>query len=191
MPHWCLMCGAPCEAADCRYTTVGDVQGFLRARCARTSFHYAAVMGLPGEGRGGLCPHCVNWRRRSRRDRRYYPSGAGGGRRVTYTPLDGILMFTLQPGHTPEPDYRSLPRLVCTALDPGNAFAAAVPAQARAILGRVADQPHDAMPQALLRAWWGGNEGTAFFRSPGTARVIRGMVKRERGILGGGRAAAE
>lgn len=184
MRHWCLMCGAPCPAEECRYAGVGAVQDLIRPRCARTSFHYAAVMALPRDARRALCLPCVNWRRRSRRDRRYYSPGAGMARRVTYTPLDSVLMFALQPGHTPEPDHRSLCRLVRAALDPANAFAAVVPAPARAILARVADEPPAGVAQALLRAWWEANEGTVFFRSPGTARAVRGMVKRRRGILG-------
>ena len=183
MAYWCLMCGSPCDAARCRYAGVAEIHDLLRPRCVKTRFHYAAVMALPPEGRRPLCLPCINWRRRSRRDRRYYYSGAGVMRRVTYTPLDSILMFALQPGHTPEPDYRCLPRLIRAAVDPGNAFAAVVPAQARAVLQRVVDEPPARVAAALLRAWWDVNEGTVFFRSPGTARAIRGMVKRERGIL--------
>ncbi len=180
------MCGAPCDAARCRYASVADIHALLRPRCVRTSFHYAAVMALPPEGRRPLCLPCINWRRRSRRDRRYYMLDAGFMRRVTYTPLDSILMFALQPGHTPEPDYRCLPRLARAAADPANAFAAAVPAQARAVLRRVLDEPPDRMAAALVRAWWDLNEGTAFFRSPGTARAVRALVKRGRGILAPG-----
>jgi hypothetical protein len=182
------MCGSPCDAARCRYASIAEIHDLLRPRCVRTRFHYAAVMALPPDGRRPLCLPCINWRRRSRRDRRFYHHSSSGGahgimRRVTYTPLDSILMFALQPGHTPEPDYRCLGRLARAAADPQNAFAALVPAQARAILQRVADEPPQRLSAAILRAWWEVNEGTVFFRSPGTARAVRAMVKRDQGIL--------
>jgi hypothetical protein len=92
-------------------------------------------------------------------------------------------MFALQPGHTPEPDYRCLPRLVRAAADPRNAFAAVVPAQVRAILERVVAEPPREIAAALLRAWWDANEGTVFFRSPGTARAVRALAKRDPAVL--------
>ena len=181
MSYWCVMCGSPCDPGRCRYASVGEIHALLRPRCIKTQFHYAAVMALPKEERRPLCFPCINWRRRSRRDRRYCSGGAA--HRVTYTPLDSILMFALQPGHTPEPDYRCLSRLVRVAVDPCNAFATIVPVQIRTVLESVVAEPTRTLVSALLRVWWEMNEGTVFFRSPGTARAVRALTKREPGIL--------
>jgi hypothetical protein len=162
------------------------VHALVRPRCVRTGFHYAAVLAIPAAERRPLCLNCINWRRRDRRDRRFYGVASGLSRRATYTPLDSVIMYALQPGHTPEPDHRCLARLVGAAVDPCNAFAAVIPGPVRAILERAAGEPPESVAGAIVRAWWDLNEGTSFFRSPGTARAVRGLLRRRPCILADG-----
>lgn len=84
-------------------------------------------------------------------------------------------MYAIAPGHYPEPDHRTFERLARTAADPSNAFASLVPEAARATLEAVLGEHAHIMAHSMIKSWWDVNEGTTFFRHPGTARAVRRM----------------
>ncbi len=90
--------------------------------------------------------------------------------------LRSIILFSLAPGHFPEPDHRSFERLARVACDFGNAFASLVPEPVRSTLQGILDEHPDSMAHRAVASWWRINERSAFFRHSQTARVIRHML---------------
>lgn len=170
---FCALCGTSCKNPQSyRVTDMSTLQKLVKERCVPTAFHYQSLMQIAPEKRYPLCMACVNWmsraqlilRKKSHRKRAV---------RETYTPLDSILMYAFVPGHSHEPDQRSLERLAAVACEENNGFSAIIPVEIRQILDDSQDYGKDMIDTSLLFAWWRANEKTMFFRHPETARAIR------------------
>ena len=164
----CVGCGGLTDHTMSRMIPVARFKEFVHTRCAPSQFHYSAVLAMPEEDSARICTHCVNWRRRCAR---------GGKRHGSFTPMDSVLLFVMEPGTVPVPDRRSFERIVLSLQDERNLFAGLIPAPARSILGAPGT---DARPDAIVARWWAEKGRTPFFRSSGTARIVRQCARRAR-----------
>jgi len=170
---FCTLCGVSCaNPSQCRLADVADIQRVVQTHCTPTALHYRSLLALSSADRRPLCMPCVNWKRRaskkqvSQRDTRRAT--------VYFTPLDTIILYTISPGHFPEPDQRCLVRLSQTAANPRNGYSAVIPALVRKLLNHaLAADDQEATGVTLLRLWWKENAESSFFRFPETARAVR------------------
>lgn len=164
----CVMCGNQIVRKPHRSAvTLLAVQDFLRARCVKTGFHYAAVMGLQCEGGlVGLCSMCRGWKRRVLKN----PSVS----KKHLTPFDAVIKVVMAPGTTSDLDQRNWYFVVRAMLSPENLFADVLPGPARSILTDMlqADQDADHRKE-LAQAWFKYNENPEFFNNGKIASVMR------------------
>lgn len=167
---FCVLCGVRCVDPDCfRLVDCKEMQDFARARCTPTAFHYAALLAHPATDRRAVCTPCLSWKRRAFKGQTLRIARPG----KTFTPLDSVVMFALAPGQAPEPDRRSMERLVSAAADPDNGYAWSIPDAARLLLASAVDDSPDNVATTVVKGWWRANERTSFFRHPATARAVR------------------
>ena len=76
---------------------VSKFKEFVLRRCSPSKFHYRVVADMHEKGDARICKGCVSWRRRCAR---------GGNRHGSYTPVDSVLLYVLEPGAVPTPDRR-------------------------------------------------------------------------------------
>jgi len=93
----CIGCGTPTDHSASRTIPVSKFKEFVRRRCSPSRFHYKVVAELPEAGDAKICLHCVSWRKRCAR---------GGHRHGSYTPMDSVLLYVLEPGAVPMQDHR-------------------------------------------------------------------------------------
>lgn len=111
----CALCGTRIIGLRRRLFCPKEGLRFISTRCKATPFVHAYLLSsLPAaKGKQVLCIPCVNWKRRAEQ----------GTLRRTSSPmlqLDQLILFLLQPGRHPEPDFRCMERLVAAARQPDN-----------------------------------------------------------------------
>ena len=168
--NMCILCGSSALTSEKHYILHSRLLHALDTSIEPTKLHYTMLRELPPQERHLICRHCSNWLRYLRHK----------SVKKQYTPLDTVLMFALEPGSVPEPDRRSLYRLLATATDPNNRFAGAIPYPARKIMQQAVSVNKQHVAAALVRAWWEYNGYTVFFRNKSTSRIVRRVVRNSR-----------
>jgi hypothetical protein len=101
----CILCGhVICADVGRRYKKYDAMTDLVIAKCIPTSFVYSSVIKYHGEnGKHTVCIACVNWTRRLSLKKEVD---------LVFIPMDNLILFVINPGKYPEPDKRTLVRLL-------------------------------------------------------------------------------
>jgi hypothetical protein len=164
----CIFCGG-CDRMQKRGYPLKDIQDFMNEYAKPSQFHYESIMKLDNSKvMYQQCLFCANWKRQVIRHKTCRTS-----RTVTYTPIDHMILYTMEPGAVQEPDHRCISRVLNSCISPRNPFWSLIPYQCRVIMGECKDFSGEEVPEKLVIAWHKYNAKTPFFRSKATARMVR------------------
>jgi hypothetical protein len=177
------LCGQVLDAhAGRRYKKHDTMADLVLSKCIPTAFVYScAVMHREGGGKHTVCIACVNWIRRLSLHK---------SRELIFIPMDNVIMFVMEPGKHPEPDKRTLLRLLrslCMA-GPGvnhySCFESGTMRLLKQVLveryfdhGEVRAYEKDTLVDAIVRAWWIYNGMPTFLQDKTTGRYVRRMLR--------------
>lgn len=163
----CALCGIDLHGLRRRFQGLHDLRAFVRSKCRATPFAYTLLASVESKQRHPVCIPCINWKRRV--------CSQGGMKRcqIPCMQLDQLMLFMMQPGDSPEPDNRCMPRLFQALRDERNPYQQMIPLP---VVWMLAHMKEDSYTHAVA-AWWEYNRRTQFFRTAGEARRVRTAIK--------------
>lgn len=169
----CILCGY--HTTQGSMFSLDSIHDFVKKYVEPTPFHYQHVLKLPASSSPYRnCVHCINWKRRViQYSYQYHVTQNKRTMVPAYTPLDHMIMYTMEPGVTQEPDHRCIKRLLAICLHPQNPFRHIIPYPSMKIMEKCGDYSGEELPEKIVLFWHAFNEKTPFFRSRMTAKMVR------------------
>lgn len=178
LARFCLFCGDDVPTGRGRMHGLEDMQSFLHQYIKPTNFHCQALLQLNFQKSASdhckLCIFCSNWKRH------VISTSQPTNKKTEFTPLDHLIMYTLEPGAVQEPDHRCLKRLITAATSLSNPFRHLIPFPCLTIMQACQDFAGEELPAQIALQWWKFNQHTSFFRSKKTAKIVRRALRQKK-----------
>jgi hypothetical protein len=156
--------------------TITQVKSFIKEnKVKKTDFHYRIIMQMQDDDRSAYhtCILCQNWMLYHCKTRDKHKKKV----LKMFTPLDHVILHTLEPGKIQEPDHRCFKRIASVVSNPNNFFADIIPFATKRILEASRGFGGEELPEKIALNWWKYNNETIFFQCKYTSKRVRRAVR--------------